>query len=185
MAKLKLALAELYELEFPNPSRALHKNKGELGLTFMGVYQTAHPKWRGWEIITPIVNKLGGDIKKASKVLYSNQELRELVYRFYEKVFWKKMKLHKVESQKIAEEIFIFGVNAGKRTAIRKAQVLVGVVPDGIIGNQTLGALNKFDENVFDMKFDEIEIKYYDYLISKKPSFKVFKNGWHNRAMAV
>ena len=71
------------------------------------------------------------------------------------------------------------------RAAIRKAQRLVKALPDGIVGSLTIKALNEFNPIIFDMVFDEIEKKYYDDLIEKKPSFAVFKKGWHRRAKAV
>ena len=125
------------------------------------------------------------DIQKASRFLYDNKSFVAMVAMFYRDEFWNKMKLDEVLYQNTAEEIFIFGVNAGKRTAIRKAQKIVGAVQDGLIGPMTIKALNDYNEAEFDMKFDNMEIEYYDYLIAKKPSFEIFKNGWRNRAEYV
>jgi len=71
------------------------------------------------------------------------------------------------------------------RTAARKTQKLVGVVADGIIGNQSIKAINEFDEDLFDMQFDDLELQYYEDIIKKKPSFAMFRNGWKNRALTV
>lgn len=185
MANIKKALDKLYRLEFSNPATALHKNKGEDGLTFMGIYQTANPKWVGWKIVEDELARVGGDLKAASVKLYRDTRMISLVEDVYKELYWDKAKLDKVDSQKIAEEIFVFGVNAGMRNAIRKAQKLVGATPDGIVGSQTLKALNAFNESEFDMKFDYLEIEFYEDLIKNKPSFAMFRNGWINRANAI
>lgn len=184
-AKVKDSLKILFQLEFSNPYNALHKNKGENGLTYKGIYQSAHTKWKGWEIVKSSLNFYDNDIRKSSYELFQNEDLDVLVVEFYKKHFWNRAKLSEITSQKKADEIFIFGVNVGMRTAIRKTQKLVGVTADGMIGTKSIAAINMYDENLFDMKFDEIELKYYDDIIERKPSFAMFRNGWKNRAMAV
>lgn len=185
MANIRPALEELFKLEFSNPRNALHVNPGENGYTFMGVYQAANPKLRLWDLVTEALGAKNGNIHEASELLYNSSVARYLVEDVYKEHYWDKAKLDKVNSQKIAEEIFVFGVNAGMRNAIRKAQKLVGAVSDGIVGAKTIKALNEFDEVRFDYVFDYMEEQFYDDLIAKKPSFAKFKNGWHNRATAV
>lgn len=183
-ANFQESLEKLFNLEFSNPSNALHKNKGEDGVTYKGIYQTAHPHWKGWDIVKEYLNAYE-NVKDASEALFNNSLVDMLVEDFYKETFWDRAKLDYVYSQKKCDEIFIFGVNVGMRTAIRKTQKLVGVTPDGIIGSQSLKAINEFNEDTFDMKFDEIEIKYYEDIIENKPSFAIFRNGWENRAVAV
>ena len=79
----------------------------------------------------------------------------------------------------------LFGVNVHWKIAAMKAQRLVGVGADGFIGNESLKALNNFDEKKFDIEFDEIEKKYYDAIIQDKPYLAINKAGWYNRADAV
>jgi len=184
-ADLKKSLDILFKLEFSNPANALHKNPGENGLTYKGIYQTAHPKWDGWEIIENALYENNQDIRATSISLNNNTILDNLVVEFYRYSFWNRAKLSEINSQKKADEIFIFGVNVGMRTAARKTQKLVGVVTDGIIGNQSIKAINEFDEDLFDMQFDDLELQYYEDIIKKKPSFAMFRNGWKNRALTV
>tara|TARA_R110000851_G_scaffold333075_2_gene511025 strand:+ start:5335 stop:5901 length:567 start_codon:yes stop_codon:yes gene_type:complete len=183
--KFNNAFSILTNLEFSSSSNALHKNKGENGLTFMGIYQVAHPDWVGWDRIIKTLLAQKGNVKEASIILMENTNLPDLVSDFYKKKYWDRARLDEILDQRIGEEIFIFGVNVGMRTAIRKAQKLIGVVADGIIGSQTISALNSYEASKFDMEFDDIEKQYYADLIEKKPSFKCFENGWKNRAEAV
>ena len=184
MANFNEAFQILMRLEFSKPEDALDRNPTERGWTFMGIYQTAHPRWAGWNEILETVAR-GGDIEKISRVLYASENLRAEVRRFYKDAYWDRMRLSEVASQLKANEIFIFGVNVDVRPAVRVTQRLVGVVNDGIVGEQTLAAINRFDEARFDKEFDRAELQYYNGLIEKNPKFRIYANGWRNRALAV
>ena len=171
-------------LEFSKPEDALDKNPTESGWTFMGIYQTAHPHWAGWNEILGTV-ALGGDIEKISRALYASEKLRAQVRQFYKEAYWDRMRLDEISSQNKANEMFIFGVNVGIKPTVRVTQQLVGVVNDGIVGEQTIAAINRYDEERFDKQFDRAELEYYNKLIEKNPKFRIYANGWRNRALAV
>ena len=188
MAKFKIAFDKLMKLEFNDSSNAFHQNKGESGPTYKGIYFKAHPHWMGWSVINKIAAKYSNSkdkIKQISKEAYKHNELNAMVEVFYMNRYWTKMKLDQIDSQKITDEMFLFGVNTGTRTAVKKAQKIVGVTVDGIIGKHTLKALNEYNEDDFDVQFDEEEKEYYTKLIIKKPYLARFKRGWDNRAEFV
>lgn len=185
MANFKKAVNTLLSLEFSNPRTFLHKNPGETDYTLGGIYKIAHPHLSVWSIVNAALARNDGNIGDASEELHGSDTVNHLVKEFYKTTFWDKMKLDRVNSDKIATEMFVFGVNAGTKNAVRKAQQIVGVEADGIVGNMTLNALNSYDEDRFDFVFDYVEEQFYNDLIAKKPSFAVFKNGWRNRAYAV
>ena len=185
MANFEKSFTLLMKLEFNKPSNLLHKNKGEDNYTVGGIYKTAHPHWYGWGIVSASIHRYNYDIKKASTELYNSSPFQRLIAVFYQEHFWNKMRLDEIVDQNTADEIFLFGVNSGKKNAIRKAQKIVNVDEDGIIGTQTITALNNFDSEIFSMKFDELEKQFYASIIAKKPSFKIFENGWNNRAEYV
>lgn len=184
MAIIREAMKQMLRFEFNSPKNALHWNKGETGWTYMGVYQKAHPEWAGWKIIEEVLANTKST-EEASQVLYKNEKLTELVSDVYKVGYWDKMKLDMVQNQKVAEEMFVFGVNAGTCVAVRAAQRVVGVKDDGVIGPMTIAALNKCDEKMFDKEYDAMEIAHYNMLAEKNPNFKKFLKGWHNRAVAV
>jgi len=185
MANIRPALKILFKLEFNNPKNALHKNEGEEGLTYKGIYQLANPDWEGWSFVEQEIKDADGDIRRASELLYEDEFIDIVTRDLYWEKYWNPAKLDKLTSQHIANEIFIFGVNTGMETAIKKAQALVDVKADGLIGPVTIAAINAFNEHEFDYKFDELEREHYADLIARKPSFARFKNGWMNRAKAV
>lgn len=185
MAKIENSMILLATLEHSNrEDKVLHKNKGEDGLTFFGIYESANPSWKGWDIVKRYL-EFTPDLRECSKILVNVSDLTKLVNEFYKKKFWDKALLDNVKSQKIADEIFIFGVNVGMTVAIAKAQALVGASVDGISGSQTVRRLNEYDEDKFDILFDEEEIKYYDRLVELHSKFSINKKGWHSRARAV
>jgi len=187
MADFKSAMLKLNQLEFSSPRDYLDYNKGEKGYTVGGIYEKAHPRWMGWRIVYTALKKYGS-MGKASKVLFKDDTLRKKVNGFYKHRFWDVAKLDFVDSQKIAEEIFIFGVNVGMRKGIKKAQKLVGVKSDGWVGAITLKALNEYDPDKFSIEFDKVEIAYYHFLayFSKRHrTLKRFYRGWVNRAEFV
>jgi len=185
MADFNRAMNILKKAEFNDCSNILHKNKGEDGYTFMGIYQKAHPNSKIWQELEKY-KEIATDIKELSKLMCNNAIALQEAYNIYRINYWNRAKLYDVKSQKIANEIFLFGVNAGCERAIKKAQEIVGVKADGIVGPKTLAALNSFDEDLFDVMFDVEEVKYYKELIAKNPErFKRFEKGWVNRAKAV
>lgn len=185
MADIKKALPILYKAEFSNPYDALEWNKTESGWTFMGIYQVAHPSWGGWSMILQKLEQYNGDHETVSAMMYNNERMREYVEEFYKKEFWDRAKLDFVNSQHIANEIFIFGVVAGMGVSIKKAQEVIGVEVDGQVGNQTLQSLNNFNPSVFDLDFDNEEIEYFKSIVASKPQKARFLNGWINRAHLV
>lgn len=184
MANFNDAFQILMRLEFSRPGDALDKNPTESGWTFMGIYQNAHPHWEGWDEILGAVAH-GGDIEKISRALYASEKLRAQVRAFYKEVYWDRMRLDEISSQIKANEMFVFAVNVGVKPAVRVAQQLVGVVNDGIAGDQTIAAINRYDEERFDKQFDRAELEYYNKLIEKNSRLKIYANGWRNRALAV
>ena len=171
-------------LEFSRPENALHKNPTENRLTFMGIYEVANPSWQGWGQVRAAINAYG-DLEKASVALYNDDNLVELVGKFYKANYWDAMRLDEINSYQKQAEMFIFGVNAWCKNAIKAAQKVVGVTMDGILGANTLAAINAYNEASFDKDYDRAEIAYYRAIISANPTLARYERGWINRAEKV
>ena len=189
MADFNKAFETLKKLEFKDCSDALHKNEGEDGWTFMGIYQKAHPNSQIWNHLDRYKAMTGGatkeQIEHMSELMCNNPYVREEVENIYRSEYWNRAKLYDVKSQKIAEEIFVFGVNAGIERAIKLAQQIAGVEPDGIVGPKTLAALNSYNDKLFDIVFDAGEAEYYESLVRAKKKYAKFENGWLKRARVI
>lgn len=174
----------LMSLEFSRPENALHKNPTENGLTFMGIYEAANPSWQGWGQVRAAINAYG-DLKKASVALYNDDALVNLVAILYKKTYWDALCLDDVNSQLKANELFCFAVNVGVKSAVRVLQNMLGLTSDGVMGTNTLKALNAYDTVAFDSDFDRAEIAYYRNLVKAKPAYYIYEKGWINRAEKV
>lgn len=166
---------EMLDLEFRGPQNALHQNKGESGLTFMGIYEKAFPFWLGWSIIKQNLSK---DFKKSSILCYNNEELKKAVFEFYKKEFWDKLKLDEVKNEKVAGLIFKTSVNVGVKAALK----LTFEITQTNNLSDTLKALNKTDPDTFTKAYKEKLKEFYINLATKKPqTHGIFLKGWLNR----
>lgn len=131
-------------------------------------------------------------------------------FEFYQKRFWNPMNLHLFQSQDLAEIVFDHAVNAGISRAVKMLQFILHyqygrkeIGMDGILGMQTLSAVNKVSDEVgLYNSFRDFRIAYYQYRanqntrnrqfdpffsamkVSPSDTAKVFYAGWINRVNA-
>jgi lysozyme family protein len=186
MAQFSKSYKLLTDAEFAsNPKKFLHKNKTETHLTLGGIYERYHSLATNWQFVHSILDICEGSLERASVMLYNDDKTYSEVAEFFEKEFWLPMKLDEIQSQKVADEIFLSGVHIGKRNAIKLAQELVGAKTDGFIGNITIKCLNNYDERVFDKMFDKLEIDNYELMIEQNEKLAFYRDGFINRATIV
>lgn len=112
------------------------------GETYKGIARKAHPTWSGWRIIDTY-KKSEHSNKQLNEVLKGNQQLDALVEQFYLEKFWNQIMGTSISNQWVADNIFDFAVNSGINRAVRYAQRIVGATEDGVMGSQTIKAINK------------------------------------------
>lgn len=122
------------------------------------------------------------NIKRASRMIYADEKTRQNVFQYFKIHYWDIMRLGEIHSQKVANEIFLFGVVAGVKTSAKMAQSLVGAKSDGIIGDISLKCLNNYNPDMFDKQFDNLEKNHFDLIIEKNPHLSMNREGWHNRS---
>lgn len=150
----------------------LHKNEGDRGgWTFAGIAENFWPDWAGWSIV-----KSGRE---------DDPHLTQLVRDFYKTNFWDRISLDDVQNKIVTYNIFDFAVNAGTRTSSKLAQIAVGATPDGIIGPKSIAALNKVDQQEFELKFAIAKIKRYIHITDKNRTQTRFLRGWIKRTLNV
>ena len=101
--------------------------------------------------------------------------------KIYKEGYWNPCWGDKMESDKVANIIVDWAVNSGVKTAIRNVQKIVGTKVDGIMGNMTLTAINNYPEDELLLTLRKVRKEFYENIISRNPSQKVFRNGWLNR----
>ena len=186
MANIDKALKVLFEAEFDNmPQRFLHRNKTENFLTLGGVNQKANPYNIDWKFCEDMIDICDGAITRASNMLFYDETIQNQVKTVFLNKYWNVLNLSKINSQLIANEIFLFGVVSGIRNGGKLAQKIAGVVEDGIIGNISIGAINKLDDLYFSQRYDNLEILYFQNLVDHNANLSIYMNGWKKRALMV
>lgn len=155
------------------------KDKG--GETYAGISRKNWPNWGGWRFIDGIKQQHGTTADIINKYAGASEIVQSLVKEFYKTNFWYPLGLSMVNDQQLANNVYDFAVNAGVTTSAKRLQRAAGVRDDGIIGNQTLRAVNALPANHVYDTFNGLRKAYYDNIIAKNPSQAVFKNSWYSR----
>ena len=186
MANYDISYKILMKREFyNNPDYFVHKNKGESMLTVAGLYQKWNPKAVDWSFIERVISICQDDLKMASRLLIRDKKLQSQIYLAFKEKYWNKNRLSEILNQNTANEIFISATNIGNENAVKLAQKVVNVKQDGILGSNTLKALNEFDHVVFDIMFDKEEITNYKKIARMNPNLSHNLKGWINRSVSV
>lgn len=101
----------------------------------------------------------------------------------YHQDFWIPLRLDDVGSQRKANAIFDVAVNLGKYAAVRMVQKLCKVPVDGLVGIQTIQAINDYLEWGFIIKLAKARADYYVALCQKNPTLLKFLSGWLRRTI--
>lgn len=106
----------------------------------------------------------------------SEREWTEILKTMY----WDRWKADRIANQSVAN-ILVDWVWASGVHGIKRPQKLLGVAVDGIVGNQTLAAVNAKDakELFFAIKADRI--RFIDEICKARPANEKFRRGWMNR----
>lgn len=191
MASFSKAFRLLQKAEFKDCCDALHKNPTEQYFTFMGIYQKYYPESIIWQKMRNTAQSYNCQltnpihVKGVSCYLSHNKIVLNEVKTIYKKDFWDKICGDKIKNQKVAENIFLFAVNVGVKTAIRLAQKIVKAKVDGVCGKETLSKINATNPAEFNERFNLLEKRYYIDLVKANPKLSVYKTGWLNRAVLV
>lgn len=136
------------------------------GQTYAGISRKNWPNWQGWLYV---------DRKETPPT--------QLVRDFYKTNFWDVVKGDELTDQRMAESIFSFAVNTGIKIAVKLAQIVVGVAPDGEVGTKTLYALNTVSPHIFMPSYTVAKIARYRDIVMKDRSQSKFLLGWINRTL--
>lgn len=107
-----------------------------------------------------------------------NKDLAKLIYK---ELFWEPMMLPQVSNAKVASILFDQAVLCGSPQAVMSAQRSLGLKHDGIVGPDTLAALNAAEESVFCFHFLAEQQAHYVDICVKYPNKLEFLKGWIRR----
>jgi lysozyme family protein len=122
-----------------------------------------------------------GKIDENDVKLITEEDFKKVL----KKNFWDKWKADQIKNQKVAE-ILVDWLWASGKWGIIKPQQLLGVKADGIVGKQTLAAVNNYPNQR--QLFDAIKSArkaYIDKVIKNDPRQIAHKVGWYNRINSI
>lgn len=95
--------------------------------------------------------------------------------------FWDKWKADDINNQSIANIVVDWAWGSGTVTSIKQVQKILGVTADGIVGNDTLTAINTADQRTLFDKIHSKRIEFVENIVKRNPSQARFLKGWKNR----
>lgn len=97
------------------------------------------------------------------------------------KIFWDYFRADFILNQSVAEFIVDWGYNSGRGTVAKQVQRLLNVEQDGIVGIQTLTAINVCAQEHFFAILKAARKLFIENIVTRRPDQKVFYKGWMNR----
>ncbi|MBR2429798.1 MAG: peptidoglycan-binding protein [Alistipes sp.] len=112
-------------------------------------------------------------------------DLKKMSHAQWEKIFmagyWLPWKASEIKSQGIANIVVDWAWASGTTTAICQVQRILGVTVDGIVGDETLTAINKREaRELFDI-IKRARIDFVNQIVRNNPTQARFSRGWVNR----
>lgn len=132
----------------------------------------------------------GGETKYGiSKRSYPFLDIADLTRQdaidIYCEDFWVPLCADQIVKQIVANVLFDFAVNTGRRRSIKLIQQITCVPIDGMIGPITIGAINSADGEKLAMQYTLQRIQFYSTLASSRKSQRKFLTGWIKRALSA
>lgn len=140
------------------------------GQTYAGISRVMNPGWEGWATIDR------GEMPAA-----------QMVRDFYRGGYWDPIQGDQIAQQHVAECIFNFAANTSApkhpALAVKLAQIVVGVTPDGDFGPKTLAAVNAADPALFLARYSLAKVARYAAICNRDRGQVQNLLGWINRAL--
>ncbi len=178
---------ELFDLVIKHEGYYANVEGDQGGETYMGIARNLHPDWKRWATIDEYKKQVGGKIKWNTKI--DNPELTQFVKDFYKKTFYDGFKIEGILHGSLQEIIFDWCVNSGRWGARGVQRVLnqsfdEKLKMDGIIGWNTLTAINLQEPKDLFWEIKKARIRYY-HKIAKKGKNHLFLEGWLKRINSI
>jgi len=161
------------------------------GETYCGVSRNNYPQWEGWDVIDRYKQHYS-----FPQILEFNDQLINLVRKFYRDNYWSKFRGNMFSSQLIADELLDTSVNIGLKRACllfqkslnilnRNQKLFSNLHLDGIIGSKSLNALRiiieKGEEDILYKVMNIFQGSYYLTITNYNELFEKFIRGWLSR----
>ena len=95
--------------------------------------------------------------------------------------YWDVCRADEIQSQSVANLVVDWAVHSGNATAAKHVQRIVGAKADGIIGPNSLAAINSVSPLPLFGQIKQDRIKFLKNLVVTRPQNQKFLRGWLNR----
>lgn len=102
----------------------------------------------------------------------------------FKSLYWDRWIADEIKSQAVAN-ILVDWVWASGSHGIKRPQRLLGVKADGIVGKQTIAALNAMDAATLFKMIKDDRAKFIDEICKARPKNEKYRKGWMNRINAI
>lgn len=102
----------------------------------------------------------------------------------FKSLYWDRWRADEIKSQAVAN-ILVDWVWASGSHGIKRPQRLLGVKADGIVGKQTIAALNAMDAATLFKMIKDDRAKFIDEICKARPKNEKYRKGWMNRINAI
>lgn len=111
------------------------------------------------------------------------EDVKRMTHADYAKVlrkYWDRWKADQIKDQQVADLLVDWVFHSGA-WGIKIPQSILGVKVDGIVGPETIAAVNRQDPKEFHQKVWDRRKLYLENIVRANPVQKRFINGWLNR----
>ena len=108
----------------------------------------------------------------------------EVIYNVLKPHYWDRWQADRIQHQSLAN-ILVDWVWASGVHGIKIPQRILGVTVDGIVGEQTLHAVNNRPAHTLFDQIREARLQFVDQIVRNDPRQKRFLKGWKNRINAL
>lgn len=102
----------------------------------------------------------------------------------FKSLYWDRWRADEIKNQSVAN-ILVDWVWASGSHGIKRPQRLLGVKADGIVGKQTIAALNAMDAATLFKMIKDDRAKFIDEICKARPKNEKYRKGWMNRINAI
>lgn len=102
----------------------------------------------------------------------------------FKSLYWDRWKADEIKNQSVAN-ILVDWVWASGSHGIKRPQRLLGVKADGIVGEQTIAALNAMDAAMLFKMIKDDRAKFVDEICRARPKNEKYRKGWMSRINAI
>lgn len=159
-------------------------------LSFEGGYVN-HPNDKGGPTNKGVTletwKKYGRDINGDGVIDEKDLKLitEEDATRIMKRNYWDKIRADEIESQSIANLLVDWVWGSGTGQSIPIVQQMVGATADGVIGPQTIAAINAQDPKEFFEKLHARRHVYFNRIVDSHPEQESFIKGWRRRLDSI